>query len=280
MNNYLSLKEEEYCQSLVSEMENVQWAKPLIKKIKSKGISRDAKPLLFELRFAAELDGLQIYPKPKYEFQAGVGDTDVDFMVQAGDFQWLIELVCVEESDAVKAVTIKEGLFETMLLSSDNKDKRQSEEAEILLVQQKIGEKVYLRKKGRAVKFPPPSKNSFNVILVDMRGYRGDSASTDKFDYREIAFGEDGLDGKLSSHHWPDKEGQKRPIKGIFDKNNPLEAMKTVQERIHFIGFVNERKYGAGDMRAQIYFCANNLLFNEDEARGLFNKSPFVLRPE
>jgi hypothetical protein len=73
-------------------------------------------------------------------------------------------------------------------LRTDATDHRQSEEAEMLTAEQKIGEKVFAD--GRPTKFPVPS-SAVHAIVVDMRGYLDEGG--DIFDYRQMAYGPSGI---------------------------------------------------------------------------------------
>lgn len=109
-----------------------------------------------------------------------------------------------------------------------------------------------------------------------MRGYLDNGG--DVFDYREIAYGIYGLEpeNRWMAHYWKDKNGRLVPIKGIFDRDNPLQAAKALQERIHFLGFVNEKGYGPGRLMDQVYFSANPWIFEtEDSAKAVYEMMPF-----
>lgn len=158
----ISRTEADYCQTLLRDLEGVQWVQYLINKIRKAGsISPKAKPLLFELRFAAELykRGLDA----NYEYETGINSSTVDFRVTLKNgYSWLIELVSIEVSNAVRCATKDTGLYWTTILQSNAEDMKQSEEGEIIIVQQKIGEKVYA--KGKPAKFPTVSDNVFSLI--------------------------------------------------------------------------------------------------------------------
>lgn len=161
-------------------------------------------------------------------------------------------------------------MFKEQILTSDANDGRQSEEGEIILVQQKIGEKVFSGE--RPIKFPSVVDNVFHMILLDMRGFLG-MVDGDEADYREIAYGHEGLKPheRWKAHYW-----NNAPIKGIFERENPLRAAYTVQERIHFLGFVNEQEYCEGCLLKQIYYYHNPLLFNDHlHAQSIIDKLPF-----
>lgn len=274
----ISKEEVDYCQTLLKDLKDIQWIQPLINKIlinkirKTGSISPKSKPLLFELRFAAELckKGLDA----DYEYKTGVNNSTIDFRVNFKDSSWLVELVSIEVSNAVRSATKDTGLYWTTILQSNSEDIKQSEEGEIIIVQQKIGEKVY--KNGKPIKFPPISDNVFSLILIDMRGYLDDGGNV--FDYREIAYGIYGLEPENSwmAHYWKNKNWDTIPIKGIFDRGNPLRAAKVLHQRIHFLGFVNEKEYGPRKLMTQIYFLANPWIFEtEDFAKAVYEMMPF-----
>lgn len=263
-NDYLSLDEGEYCQTLLSQLHSVRWIQPLIAKINSNGgVTNSNKDLLFEFRFAAEL--IRLGNEGKYEHKA-FPPSSVDFYISNG-YSWLIELFRIGISKAVKSATTEmNGVWKTMLISSPelfNKEgeltdaMKQSEEGECLIVQQKICEKVFVNDK--ATKFPVVNDNVFHMLLVDMRHFL--LGKSDAYDYDFIAFGKNGVPDDIYVRYW---NGE--PIKGIFEVGNPLRASKTLQERIHFIGFVNESTFGHGKFIEQTYFLANPNLFESQES--------------
>jgi hypothetical protein len=145
-----------------------------------------------------------------------------------------------------------------MVLSSLNlkktaprKDQKQSEEAEMITVQHKIGEKVFAD--GQPTKFPC-STNTIHAILVDMRGYLG--AGGDWIDYRQIAYGPDGVpsDRKELIHCWEGK-----PIRGLFEnlERHPAKAAALLQNRIHLLGFIAEKEYRENEIADKVYWLPN-----------------------
>jgi hypothetical protein len=103
-------------------------------------------PLLVEGRIAYTFHLLGL--TPQYEYPAGSGTKSVDFLIQANP-DWLIEVVSLRESNAVKEATQESGIL--------------SEEGEILRAMEHIADK--------AEKFPEPAPTALHVILVDTRGY-------------------------------------------------------------------------------------------------------------
>lgn len=256
----LTLREVEFCRRLLTELENVEWIQPLLRQLgAADSWTYSTKPLLFELRFAAALHAARLHPQ--YEYRTGVGDSTVDFRVTHSNAQWLIELVCILASDAVKRATWRDGLFFGTALSTDSPDPTQSIEGELILAQQKIGEKVFT--KNGPIKFPPPRPGSFHMILVDMRGFG--ITGGDIWDYRCIAYGPSGVvpNALHLVHSWRGADGQRRPILGLFDENNThLRAARTFQERIHFIGFCGDHEYSSHSLRNRTLSLANPHLFH------------------
>jgi hypothetical protein len=107
------------------------------------------------------------------------------------------------------------------------------------------------------------------MIFVDMRGYLSGIPVVDHDDYRQIADG---------PHRVPDYAVQfwrNEPIKGLFEVGNPLLAAATIRERIHFLGFVRERKYVDSEIPTIASYFANAHLFKDvAEARAAFETFP------
>ena len=272
--NYLNMKEWNYCDSLLKSLNNIPWIKPLIRRVEeSGGITKKNKPLLFELRFAADLHHIGL--SADYEYKTSINDYSVDFRIIKDNFSWLVELKSIQTSDAVKHATKYEGPYEeTILVTGAGK---QSGEEEIVRVQRKILEKVF--EKEKHIKFPTVSDNVFSLILIDMRGYLGAGEMlANAYDYREITYGIAGLErnNRWMAHYQKDRNGKKVPTIGLFGENNPLIKVSTLQERIHFLGFVAEKEFGPGKLLKQIYYLANPLLFNTNDSKmEAYNKMPF-----
>ena len=92
----------------ISGLRTVPWAGPLLDRFREKGgecpHNRD---LMFEIRFAFELHRAGV--TAQYEYRSGVGTSTVDFRVP-GDPDWLIELVSIRPSEAMKRATHEHGL--------------------------------------------------------------------------------------------------------------------------------------------------------------------------
>jgi hypothetical protein len=55
-------------------------------------------------------------------------------------------------------------------------------------------------------------------------------------------------------------------ITGVFHSKNKLKGAAEARERLHFIGFVNEKSYQTGAFGPSIQFVANPRLFKTPEA--------------
>ena len=261
----LSEKEAYYNTRILTELRVAPWAAPLLQRIEEwGGVTSNNMPLLFEARFAYELFRRDL--RVQYEYPAGVGASTVEFRISDSK-EWLIELVSIRESDGLRMATRQDGDFFHRNLSSHNlrkpvrDEQKQSEEAEMITAQHKIGEKVLAG--GQPTKFPFPG-GAVHAILVDMRGYIGSGG--DWIDYRQIAYGPGGVpaDRKELVHYWEGK-----PIRGLFENfdNHPARAAGLLQERIHLLGFVSERNYAEKEIADRAYWLPNpNLVTKVMEA--------------
>jgi len=84
-------------------------------------------PLLLEIRiaYAFQQNGVE----PQYKFATGSETKSVDFHVH-GSPEWLIEVVSLRESDAIKDATLRDGLLTSVILNSLSADPKQSEEGD------------------------------------------------------------------------------------------------------------------------------------------------------
>jgi hypothetical protein len=151
----LTGREADFMESVMRDLANTPWAKPLIDDINgSGGLKGTNKAKLFELRFgyALHLTGAT----PRYEVP-GEGQSTLDFGFTSGGREFLVELMRLEETAAVKVATKSEedeygGSWVRRSLSSDAKDAKQSEEGETLKAVQRICQK--FEHAGRPYKFP------------------------------------------------------------------------------------------------------------------------------
>jgi len=229
-------------------------------------------PLLFEVRYAYELHRAGIVAE--YEHAAGIGDSTVDFCIH-GERDWLVELVSLRETEALKrgmrSEEISEGVVIAEHLLATGGADQQSEEDEMIKAMFKIGQKVYLD--GKPSKFPVPT-SAFHVILVDMRGYLGEGGNWQ--DYWQIANGARALppDMAWATHRW-----NNQPILGMFERapEHPLRAARVLQDRVHFIGFIAEKAYREGEIRERACYRPNpHLLPTKEEQAGAARAYPLA----
>jgi hypothetical protein len=267
-----------YCQQIAESLKDLSWTKLLLQRlIEAGGVSNpNSRPHLFELRFAAELarSGAAI----DYEYRAGVDNTTVEFRVVTPSSEWLIELVSLGVSRPVRDATKLKGDLWFRELSSDAEDCRQTEEREMVLAQEKIVQKVFDWRRQRPVKFPEVAPDRFHVIVADVRGYLGDGDG-DCIDYAQMAYGEAGIpsDYRAFTHCWPPRQGS--PIPGLFQGENSLvTGARTLQDRIHYLVFVNEMTFGPGHFGSQLFWASNPYLIPDSTvAKETFKYFPIQL---
>ncbi|MES2304655.1 MAG: hypothetical protein V4558_04070 [Gemmatimonadota bacterium] len=269
----LASDEVEYCASLLSRLGDVPWCKPLVQRVEALWPPKYTdKSFLFELRFAAEIHDAGL--EAEYEFAAGVGDSTVDFRMVHEGTEWLIELVSVMTSDAVREATVEDGLKFSVSLGSGAQDPRQSLAGEMILVQQKIGGKVHAN--GGPTKFPPPRMGTRQLVYADVRGYG--ITGGDVWDYRQIAYGPEGLigSGVPFGAQWKSPTGEGGGVRGLFQQENTSQrSAQLVRERLHFIGFSANDVYAPGALRADTLLLANpGLLLGEGEVRAAYEAYP------
>jgi hypothetical protein len=181
---------------------------------------------LFEIRFAAAIAAAGLFAE--YEHSSGVGNSTVDFRV-ALDPPWLVELVSLHESDAFKAATWSNGVYQGYMLRTDADNPKQSTEGEALKAQERIGAKVFERKRG-PIKFPEPD-GSIHMVMVDARGFGGDGHG-DTADWCQKAHGPCGLNPAHVMRWTHPKTGVRMPIRGLFEPECPLAAAQTSRARL------------------------------------------------
>lgn len=244
--------------------------RPILEKIKlgkEDLAARQANPVtagdrgfLFEIRYAQALAAAGL--KANYEYSAGVNGTTIDFKVDAG-LSWLIELVSLRESQAVKDAMWTDGIFSGLSLTTTAADPKQSEEGEILKAQERIAAKCWDNGSKRPVKFPVPNE-AIHMLMVDARGYLG-TGQGDICDWHHIALGARGLP-EFAIRFWTDpRNNQRSPIAGLFEPSCPLAASAAVRERIHIIGFVCENTFEQGEIAEETILCGNPFLINSNE---------------
>jgi hypothetical protein len=277
LSDRLRSTEVERTERATEALATVPWAKPVLARLKrAGGIKPENMPLMFEVRFAAELHRAGV--TAQYEFPAGVGKSTVEFRLNT-EPSWLIELVSVRASNAARRATRQVGqLYYEQLFYPTPEDPGKSEEGEMIIAQRKIGEKVFSR--GHPTKFPP-GDGSIRLILTDIRGYLDEGGNPE--DYWEMAYGWRVLKRfspkhwEAMVHRWRGRDGRVEPIKGLFEKGNPLRAAQLIRERIHFLGFVKEEGFSEREIQKKSLFLANPELFaTQGEAESTYSTYPLA----
>jgi len=254
--DFLTGTEGDFMESVMKELAETPWAKPLVDDINAAdGLTGDNKAKLFELRFGYGLQGAGI--QPRYE-TAGEGQSTLDFGFTSGGRDFLVEMMRLEETDAVRAATKAEEFADGAVMVSRNlsttaEDERQSEEGETLKAVERICQK--FESGGKPHKFPPLG-SAIHVLLVDMRTFLNGG---DEWDRVHV-----GLGGNyVSDFHRRYWKGNL--ISGVFSPETKLRGANEARERLHFIGFVNEKSYAANAIGPAIQFIANPHLFKTPE---------------
>src|SRR5260370_363009 len=104
--DFLTGREGDFMSSIMEELAEIPWAQPLVNDINaSGGLTGDNKAKLFELRFGHNLHASGI--QPRYEV-AGEGQSTLDYGFKSGGRDFLVEMMRLEETDAVRAATKSE----------------------------------------------------------------------------------------------------------------------------------------------------------------------------
>jgi len=252
----LNTEEAGFVQRIMSELAEEPWAQQLIATINGNGgIVVNNKAFFFELRFGYALHQAGIIPQ--YEIP-GEGTSTIDFGFTWGEQTWAVELMRLEETDAVQAATIatvdQDGVqWSERLLSTDANDSRQSPEGETLKAVERICQKC--EKNGQPYKFPTLN-DTYHVILVDFRTFAFGGDDRDRI---HVALGGEHVPPECR-HYWDNQL-----ISGVFHADTPLKGARYARERVHLIGFVNETAYDAGAFGSSIRFIANPNLFITEE---------------
>ncbi|MCP1908949.1 hypothetical protein J2R96_001429 [Bradyrhizobium elkanii] len=254
--DFLTGTEGDYMGVVMSQLADVPWAKQLISDIEAAGgLKGENKAKLFELRFGHELHRASI--QPQYEVP-GEGKSTIDYGFSAGGTEFLVEMMRLEETDAVKAATTAKEFEDGAVmfarhLHSNAEDPRQTPEGETLKAVQRICQK--LEDGGKPHKFPPPAGKT-HVLLVDFRTFKNGG---DIWDRLHIALAGDKVP-PFFRHYF-----QGRLITGVFDPRTAMKGAAEARERLHFVGFVNEKAYEDGSFGPAIQFVANPNLFKTAE---------------
>jgi hypothetical protein len=99
------------------------------------------------------------------------------------------------------------------------------------------------------------------VLLVDFRTFL--NRGGDEYDRLHVGLGGDVVPNEARRRYW-----KGNLITGVFSPNTKVRGAAEARERLHFIGFVNEKSYETGAFGLAIQFLANPHLFKTSkEAR-------------
>lgn len=257
--DFLSKREANFVNEVIGSLGDVDWVRPLIADIeRNGGLNRTNKARFFELRFGYAL--YQTGIAPRYEVP-GTGASTIDFEFVSNHRKWLVELLRLEETLAVKNATRSfpgaDGYpLAELHLHTDANNPTHSIEGETLKAIQRICQKC--ERDGQPHKFPKPS-HAVHVILVDVSNF---AEGGDPWDRIHIGLGGEYVPGPFKMY-W-----QKQLISGVFNERTRLKGAAEMRERVHFLGFIHEKKFEEGALSRGTQFIANPYLFCDvEEAR-------------
>ena len=253
----LSDREALFVDQIIRDLAGTAWAQPLLTTIKRNGgLTRANKTRFFELRFGYALHQAGIVPRHEVP---GEGQSTLDFGFTWSGRDWLVELMRLEETQAVRSATQvrvdEDGVqWASLQLSTNAEDPTQSPEGETLKAVQRICGKC--EHDGRPHKFPVP-KGAHHVILVDFRTFLDGS---DDHDHVHVALGGEWVQNEACRMRW---DG--RLISGVFNERTRVRGAREARERVHLLGFVHESDFADGGFAAGTRFIANPYLFASAE---------------
>ncbi|MCP3460438.1 hypothetical protein [Bradyrhizobium sp. CCGUVB23] len=127
--DFLTGDEGDFMETVMKEHEAVPWAKPLVDDINANGgLKEENKAKLFELRFGHSVHKAGI--QPRYE-TAGEGESTLDLGFTCGGRDFLVEMMRLEETKAVRDATSTKDFGDGAVLvsrnlSTTNEDPKQS----------------------------------------------------------------------------------------------------------------------------------------------------------
>lgn len=223
--------------------------------------SRDikaAKADLFEIRIAYAIH--QSGYSAIYEHKTGVGDYSVDFFIYDNKIKeqhdWLVELTSTRDSEDVKQNTTQKNSVYSYITLDNNQEVK-----DIWRVQQAILSKVG-KKPAIPIKFPLPNGTTYNAIIIDVRAMN--IGMVDENDLKTIMYGSKCYTGPIY-REFIEKNDSHKTILGICDpkyEDQDLRA-RCFRERIHVVGFINEKKYEKGFINSNIQTFCNPHLTSE-----------------
>jgi hypothetical protein len=253
----------------VAELRDQLWARPLLDDINANGgMTRENKGRLFELRFAYALHRAGIAPEYAVPGEAG---SSLDFGFAAGNRNWRVELMRLAETEAAQhathtSVTEDGVIWSAQVIGGNAADPRQSEEGETIKAVQRICQKC--ERGGHPHRFPMPD-DTLHAILVDFRTFLHGGDDHDRI---HVGLGGEYVRDAYCRRYWEDKL-----ISGAFSARTTVRGAAQLQERVHFIGFVDEGTYGPDQFAEATQFVANPASFsNADEMRSAIDTWPLL----
>lgn len=249
----LSDREAEFVDAVMCDLADMAWARPLLTEIeRNGGLTRANKTRFFELRFGYALHQTGVVPC--YEVP-GEDKSTLDFGFAHGGCDWLVELMRLEETQAVQDATQthvdEDGIpWASLSLSTNAENTTQSTEGETLKAVQRICQKC--ERDGRPHKFAAPD-GAYHVILVDFRPFINGGDIHDRI---HVGLGGEYVQNEFCRLRWKGKL-----ISGVFNKRTHVRGAREVRERVHFLGFVQETEFADGAFAAGTQFIANPHLF-------------------
>ncbi len=266
----ISTREYQFTKEAVAALQEVGLCAGLTSQLQTDSdySNHDKWPLLFEARFAYEL--LRLNVAFAYEYPTGVGGDSVDFKFET-EHEWLVELVSPQTSvSAIEQTAVSRQNWGAIFAQTPDQG------VEATRIVGKIIEKAS-DKNGNPKKFPQPVGRSVHMIVVDMRRYLTGSGG-DMYDWREIAHGAVALPRDFPFHTLA--PGTNTPMKGAFEPDHPYPRARHLRERVHFISFVAEKKFEAGEIPSRLYTEPNpNIFPNTGTAFAFFQGFP-LRKPE
>ena len=258
-------------ETIMAEVKDAPWAQPILKDIATHGgLCPENMDRFFELRQGYAL--LKARVATRYEVP-GEGDSTLDFGFASSGRDWNVEMMRLNETEGVKAATHSHTagdgtVWTSRILGLGSQDKKQTSEGETLKAIQRICQKC--EKGGKPHKFKVPN-SQLNALLVDMRTFQNGG---DGFDRIHIALGGAYVPEQYRMYWGEGKD--RRLVSGVFSPENSMKGASEARDRMHFIGFVNERTFAPDAYQDAIVFVANPHLFKDEaEMRAAIETWPF-----
>ncbi|MEE8371590.1 MAG: hypothetical protein V3R73_05525 [Sphingomonadales bacterium] len=268
--DFLSTDEAQFVKTIMCELVDEPWAGRLLRDInRNGGLTRANKARFLELRFGYALRQAGI--TLRYEVE-GEAQSKLDFGFTASGQCWLVELMRLHETEAVKRATTTgkdaDGIvWGQQFLGPNAQDPTQSEAGETIKAVQRICQKC--ERNGEPHKFPIPDA-AYHVMLVDFRIFL---QGGDEYDRIHVGLGAESVPEKFCRRYW-----NRKPILGAFSPDTEVHGAPEIRERVHFLGFVCEKTYENGAFGRATQFIANpNLLQSTAEVQSAIATWP--LRP-